>query len=184
MELSLIFQPTAIPGVMVVEAEPKHDNRGAFVRLYCPDEFAAAGIAFTSAQINLSTNPVRHTLRGMHRQRAPQIEAKLVRVVHGAAFDVALDLRPDSPTRLKWVGVELTAGNMRALFLPEGVAHGFLTLEPDTDVLYQMSNTYRPGFDAHVRWDDPAFGIAWPHAPAVISARDAGYPDFAEMPAG
>jgi dTDP-4-dehydrorhamnose 3,5-epimerase len=178
------FQQTAIPGVLVVEPEPSHDNRGTFVRVYCPEEFAAAGIAFASAQINLSTNPARHTLRGMHLQRPPQTEAKLVRVVRGAAFDVALDLRPQSPTRLKWVGFELSAANMRALFLPEGVAHGFLTLEPDTDVLYQMSNCYRPGFDANVRWDDPAFAIAWPHPPAVISSRDAAYPDFADAPVG
>jgi dTDP-4-dehydrorhamnose 3,5-epimerase len=173
------FIETEIPGVVIVEAAPRRDARGAFARLYCPEEFAAAGIAFTSTQINLSGNPARHTLRGMHFQRSPEAEAKLVRVVRGAAYDVALDLRPGSPTRLRWVGVELTAGNMRALFLPEGIAHGFLTLEPDTDMLYQMGRPYRPGFEEGVRWDDPAFGISWPYPPAVMSARDAAYPDFA-----
>jgi dTDP-4-dehydrorhamnose 3,5-epimerase len=172
------FIETEIPGVMVVEAAPRRDARGAFARIYCPEEFAAAGIAFTSTQINLSTNPARHTLRGMHFQRAPAAEAKLVRVVRGAAYDVALDLRPGSPTRLKWIAAELSADNLRALFLPEGIAHGFLTLEPDTDVLYQMGQPYQPGFEEGVRWNDPAFAIAWPHEPAVMSARDDAYADF------
>jgi dTDP-4-dehydrorhamnose 3,5-epimerase len=176
------FIETAIAGVMVVEATPRHDARGAFARLYCPEEFAAAGIAFASSQVNLSANPARHTLRGMHFQRPPQAESKLVRVVRGAAYDVALDLRPESPTHLKWVAAELSADNLRALFLPEGIAHGFLTLEPDTDVLYQMGRPYRPGFEDGVRWDDPAFAIAWPHPPAVISARDGAYADFSERP--
>ncbi|HVV92406.1 MAG TPA: dTDP-4-dehydrorhamnose 3,5-epimerase family protein [Hyphomicrobiales bacterium] len=172
------FEPTAIPGVMVVEAAPHRDERGAFARVYCPDEFAAAGIAFASTQINLSANPILHTLRGMHLQPAPFAEAKLVRAVRGRAFDVALDLRPDSPTFRRWVAAELSAENMRALFLPEGIAHGFLTLEPGTDILYQMGRPYEPGHEAGVRWDDPAFAIAWPHKPAAIAPRDAAYPDF------
>jgi len=114
----------------------------------------------------------------MHFQAAPHAEAKLVRVTRGRVFDVALDLRPDSPTHKQWVAEELSADNLMALYIPEGVAHGFLTLEADTDVLYQIAPGYRPGHDAGVRWDDPAFGIAWPEPPQLISARDAGYPDY------
>jgi dTDP-4-dehydrorhamnose 3,5-epimerase len=172
------FVPTPITGVIRVEAEPHRDDRGLFARLHCPDEFAAAGIAFAPAQTSVSRNPKAGTLRGLHYQAAPHAETKLVRVTAGRAFDVAVDLRPESPTFRQWTAAELSAENLVALFIPEGVAHGFLTLEPDTDVLYQIAPAYRPGFDAGVRWDDPAFGIAWPTAPTLISARDAGYADF------
>jgi len=133
---------------------------------------------FSPVQTSLSCNPHVGTLRGMHFQAAPHAEAKLVRVTRGRVFDVALDLRPDSPTHKQWVAEELSADNLMALYIPEGVAHGFLTLEADTDVLYQIAPGYRPGHDAGVRWDDPAFGIAWPEPPQLISARDAGYPDY------
>lgn len=173
------FVPTPIPGVVRVEAQPHADARGAFARLHCPEDFAAAGHPFTPAQTSVSRNPTAHTLRGMHYQAALHAETKLVRVVRGRIFDVAVDLRPDSPTFRRWTAAELSADNLAALLIPEGVAHGFLTLEPDTDVLYQIAPAYRPGFEAGVRWNDPAFAIAWPTAPALISDRDAGYPDFA-----
>lgn len=172
------FVPTPIAGVVRVEAEPHVDERGLFARLHCPEAFAAAGIAFEPAQTSLSRNPTSGTLRGMHFQAAPHAEAKLVRVTRGRVFDVAVDLRPDSPTYRQWTGAELSAENLVGLYIGEGMAHGFLTLEPDTDVVYQIAPAYRPGHDAGVRWDDPAFGIAWPMAPVLISARDAGYPDF------
>ena len=172
------FVPTPIAGVVRVEAEPHTDDRGLFARLHCPEEFAAAGIDFAPAQTSLSRNPKAGTLRGMHFQAAPHAEAKLVRVTRGRVFDVAVDLRPDSPTYRQWTGAELSAENLVGLYIGAGMAHGFLTLEPDTDVVYQIAPAYRPGHDAGVRWDDPAFGIAWPMAPVLISARDAGYPDF------
>jgi dTDP-4-dehydrorhamnose 3,5-epimerase len=171
------FAPTAIAGVLVVDIEAREDERGAFARLQCPDEFAAAGQPFAPAQTSLSRNPHAGALRGMHYQPAPYAEAKLVRTVRGRMFDVALDLRPGSPTLYKWFGIELSADNARALFIPEGVAHGFLTLEADTDVLYQIAPKFEPGHEAGVRWNDPAFAIAWPAAPALISQRDATYPD-------
>jgi dTDP-4-dehydrorhamnose 3,5-epimerase len=172
------FTETDIAGVMIVDVEPRSDARGSFARLHCPDEFAAAGHPFTPAQTSLSRNPQAGTLRGMHHQSAPQAEAKLVRAVRGRIFDVAVDLRPGSPTHRRWTATELSAENARALLIPEGVAHGFLTLEADTDVLYQISPAFQPGHEAGVRWNDPAFGIAWPAAPTLISERDAGYPDY------
>lgn len=171
------FTPTAIAGVLRVEAEPRSDERGGFARLHCPDEFATAGAPFAPAQTSLSRNPHVGTLRGLHYQPAPHAETKLVRVVRGRIFDVAVDLRPGSPTHRQWIAAELSAEAMDALLIPEGVAHGFLTLEPDTDVLYQIAPAYRPGHAAGVRWDDPAFGIAWPAAPALMSPADAAYPD-------
>ena len=171
------FSETGIAGVVAVDIEPREDARGAFARLHCPDEFAAAGHPFAPAQTSLSRNPHVGTLRGMHYQPAPHAEAKLVRAVRGRIFDVALDLRAGSPTYRRWTSAELSAENGRALMIPEGVAHGFLTLEPDTDVLYQITPAFQPGHEAGVRWNDPAFAIAWPAAPQVISERDAGYPD-------
>ena len=169
---------TDIPGVVVAEIEPRSDERGAFARLHCPDEFAVAGHPFVPAQTSLSRNPHALTLRGMHYQPAPHAEVKLVRCVRGRIYDVAIDLRPDSPTHRRWTAAELSADNARALLVPEGVAHGFLTLEPDTDVLYQIAPMYQPGHEAGVRWDDPAFGVDWPAAPQLISPRDAAYPDY------
>ena len=171
------FSTTAIAGVVVIDIEAHEDQRGAFARLQCPDEFAAAGHPFNPVQTSLSRNPQAGTLRGLHYQPAPHAEMKLVRAVRGRMFDVALDLRPDSATCRQWVSAELSADNARALLIPEGVAHGFLTLEPDTDVLYQISPAFQPGHEAGVRWNDPAFAIAWPDAPALISPRDAAYPD-------
>jgi dTDP-4-dehydrorhamnose 3,5-epimerase len=172
------FAQTGIAGVLLVFPEPRGDERGSFARLQCPDEFAAVGAPFEPVQTSLSRNPATGTLRGLHYQPAPHAERKLVRAVRGRIFDVAVDLRPDSPTYRKWAAAELSAENMAGLFIPEGVAHGFLTLEPDTDLLYQISPAFEPGHEAGVRWDDPAFAIAWPAQPALISPRDATYPDF------
>ncbi|MCR5877526.1 dTDP-4-dehydrorhamnose 3,5-epimerase [Phenylobacterium sp. J367] len=172
------FSQTGIAGVVVVDVEPRGDDRGSFARLHCPDEFAAAGHPFAPVQTSLSRNPTAGTLRGMHYQPAPHGETKLVRAVRGRIYDVAVDLRPDSPTHRRWVAAELSADDGRALLIPEGVAHGFLTLEPDTDVLYQITPAYSPGHEAGVRWDDPAFGIDWPAPPALIAPRDKAYPDY------
>jgi dTDP-4-dehydrorhamnose 3,5-epimerase len=172
------FTETEIAGVVLVDAVSHADARGLFARLHCPEEFAAAGHPFDPAQTSLSRNPKAGTLRGMHYQPAPHAETKLVRCVRGRIFDVAVDLRPDSPTHRRWIGTELSAKNLRAFLIPPGVAHGFLTLEPDTDVLYQIAPRFEAGHEAGVRWHDPAFAIAWPQAPALISERDATYPDY------
>lgn len=174
----MIFTETAIAGVVVVEAEPHRDDRGAFARLHCPEDFAAAGWAFEPVQTSLSQNLKAGTLRGLHYQAAPYAETKLVRATRGRAFDVAVDLRTGSPTHRRWTAVELDAARANAVLIPEGVAHGFMTLEDGTDILYQIAPAYRPGHDSGVRWDDAAFAIAWPRDPAVISARDAAYPDY------
>ncbi len=174
----MIFRPTPLPGLVEVEATPQRDSRGAFARAFCGTEFAAAGIDFHPVQTNLSTNPAALTLRGLHYQAPPFAEAKLVRAVAGRAFDVAVDLRP-GPTRGLWHGVELSAERMNALFIPPGFAHGFLTLEPGTTLLYQMSPAHVPGHAAGLRWDDPALAIAWPGTPVVISEADQALPGFA-----
>ena len=171
------FEVSAINGVTVVELDPSTDERGSFARLHCPDAFAAAGHPFVPAQTSLSRNTAALTLRGMHYEASPRAEVKLVRVTRGAIFDVAVDLRPGSSTYLKWTGAELSADNGRALLIGAGMAHGFITLEPDTDVLYQIDRMFEPGHGRGVRWNDPAFGIVWPAQPAVISERDATYRD-------
>jgi len=172
------FLATDIAGVVIVEAEPHGDLRGRFARLHCPVEFAAAGIAFEPVQTSVSTNPTLGTLRGLHFQPAPFAETKLIHAVRGRVFDVAIDLRPDSPTHRRWTATELSAANLRGLFIPQGVAHGFLTLEPDTDVLYQIAPAFTPGHATGVRWDDPAFAIQWPSPPALMSPADAAYADY------
>ncbi|WP_374730135.1 dTDP-4-dehydrorhamnose 3,5-epimerase family protein [Stappia sp.] len=174
----LDFTETGIAGLVRVETGAHEDARGAFMRLFCPQEFEAAGIVFPSSQINLSTNHRRHTLRGMHWQDPPHAEAKIVRVVAGAIFDVVADLRPDSPSYGKWEGFDLSAENRRALVIPQGCAHGFLTLADDTSVLYQMDRLHVPGQARGFRYDDPAFAIDWPAEPAVISEADLAWPAF------
>ncbi|TCS64991.1 dTDP-4-dehydrorhamnose 3,5-epimerase [Varunaivibrio sulfuroxidans] len=169
---------TPIGGVRTVDIDSHGDDRGFFARTYCRREFEAAGIDLTVAQTNLSVNKRRGTLRGLHFQGVPRPDPKLVQCVRGAIFDVAVDLRPASPTFRDWFGVELSAQNRRALFVPPGCAHGFLSLRDDTEVLYLMGEYYEPALAQGVRWDDPAFAIAWPIAPAVIAPRDRDYPDF------
>jgi dTDP-4-dehydrorhamnose 3,5-epimerase len=174
------FTETSIDDVLVIEPERLEDERGWFARTYDADEFSARGMD-APVQCNASFNPTVGTLRGLHYQAAPHGESKLVRVVRGAVFDVAVDLRPSSPTYCAWHGVELSAENGLAFYIPAGLAHGFQTLEADTEVLYQMGTRYVGEAASGVRWDDPRFGIEWPAAPAggrTISGRDAGYPDF------
>ena len=174
----MIFEPLSIPGAYRIVAEPYRDERGLFARVYCPAEFAVRGIDFTSTQINISASAHRHTLRGMHYQAPPFAEPKLVHAVRGRAFDAIVDLRPESSTYRQWASVELDAKSLVAIFIPEGCAHGFLTLEDDTALLYQMGRPFVSGHDRGVRWNDPAFGVVWPAGPAVIAERDATYPDF------
>lgn len=175
------FQPLSLPGVVQVDAEPAADGRGAFARLHCEREFAAHGLAARMVQTSVSLSRRRGTLRGMHWQRAPSREAKLVRCIRGSVLDVVIDLRPDSATFLQHIAVELAAATRRALYIPPGLAHGFQTLEDEVEVLYQMSDFYDPALAAGVRWNDPAFGIAWPLPVSTIHERDATYPDFDPM---
>jgi dTDP-4-dehydrorhamnose 3,5-epimerase len=166
------FVPTPLSGAYIIEPEPREDERGAFFRSFCEEEFRAQGLDFPVAQCNISENRFKGTLRGMHFQKAPFSEIKLVRCFSGAIFDVAVDARADSATRRQWFGVELTAKNRRALYVPGGFAHGYLTLEDDSSVFYQVSEFYHPEAESGIRWDDPAVGIRWPLAPALISDKD------------
>ena len=174
----MIFQSTTLPGALVVELERREDERGFFARSFCQREFETQGLERGVAQCNVSFNRRRGTLRGMHWQTAPYREAKLVRVTQGALWDVIVDLRPDSPAYCRWFGVELSAENRRALYIPQGFAHGFQTLVDDVEVFYQMSTFYVPDAQRGARWDDPAFGIAWPIRLPFLSDRDAVCPDF------
>ena len=174
----MLFTRTPVQGVVVIEPELLVDERGFFARSWCRNEFASQGLSPKLMQCNISFNPHRGTLRGMHYQAAPYEEAKVVRSTKGAIYDVALDLRPHSPTFKQHFGVELTADNHRMLYVPEGCAHGFLTLEDNTEIFYQMSEMYQGDFGRGVRWNDPAFGITWPGEIRVISERDRNYPDF------
>jgi len=174
----MIFTKTAIEGARLIEPERMSDARGFFARTFCSREFEENGLNPKLVQCSASFNHTAGTLRGMHFQRAPFEEAKLVRCTMGALFDVIVDLRPASPTFRKWLGTELTAENRKALYIPEGCAHGFLTLSDLTEIFYQMSEFWSPDHGGGVRWNDPAFGIEWPERPLVISPRDAGYPDF------
>lgn len=175
------FTQTPLTGVWVIELDLLGDERGWFARTFDAEEFAARGLNPTVAQCNASFNAKRDTLRGMHYQADPHGESKLVRCVRGAIFDVALDLRADSPTYRGWHGVELSAENRLAFYIPAGIAHGFQTLDEDCEVLYQMGTLYMPESARGVRWDDPAFAIEWPEprGKRVIAERDATYPDFA-----
>lgn len=170
---------TKLAGVFVVEVSANADERGLFARTYDAAIFAAAGLPVDWPQCNTSFNHARGTLRGLHYQAEPKGEPKLVRCTRGTIFDVAVDLRAGSATCYQWFGVELSADNRHALFIPSGFAHGFLTLEDKSEVLYQMGETYDASLARGVRWNDPAFQIEWPFEAAVISERDANYPDFA-----
>lgn len=174
----MLFTGTRLAGAFVVDLEPRRDERGFFARAFCEQEFARHELPTRYPQSNLSRNARRGTLRGMHYQAVAVPEAKLVRCARGAIFDVIVDLRKGSPTRMQWIGVDLSAESGRALFVPGGFAHGFVTLQDDTDVFYQMSEVYRPDGARGFRWNDPKFAIAWPLQPTVVAPRDAGYPDF------
>ncbi len=176
----MIFRETELAGLVVVELVPIADERGSFARTFDAAAWEASGLNPRVLECSLSRNHARGTLRGMHYQEAPHGETKLVRCSRGAIFDVAVDLRPESATYRRWFGLELSDENGRMLSIPEGVAHGFLTLTAGAEVLYQMSDVYVPTAARGVRWDDPAFGIDWPESPQVISSRDRTFPDFAE----
>jgi len=170
--------PTALPQLCLIEAEPFVDERGSFRRLFCEREYAEVGLPATVVQSNLSLTGQRGTIRGMHFQRAPSAEAKTVRCVRGSLYDVVIDMRRSSPTYLKSFGIELDESAELSLFVPSGFAHGFQTLQDDTEVLYQMSDFYSPELSDGLRWNDPAFAIDWPLPVASISAKDAAYADF------
>ena len=172
----MIFTETPLPGAFLVDLELRTDERGFFARAYCPDEFAAQGLGTPLQQCSVSYNARKGTLRGLHYQAAPHEEHKLVRCTAGAIFDVIVDIRPQSRDYRRWFGTELSAQNRRALFIPPGFAHGFLTLSDEAEVYYMISVPYAHEHARGFRWSDPAFGITWPLSPSVISARDAAYP--------
>lgn len=171
------FVPAPLAGVFVIEQERHADERGWFARTWCADELLARGLEARVAQSSVSFNHRKGTLRGMHYQAPPHAEVKIVRCTRGALFDVALDLRPESATFRRWFGAELTEDDGRALYIPRGFAHGFLTLADATEVHYEISERYQPQAARGVRYDDPLFGIRWPAPVEVIAARDRGYPD-------
>lgn len=168
----MIFVKTELAGVVIVEPERLEDTRGFFARTWCQQEFTEQWLNPNLVQCSISFNKKRGTLRGMHFQEKPFEEAKLVRCTMGAIYDVIIDLRPGSVTFKRWVSVELTAENRRALYIPAGLAHGFQTLVDDTEVFYQMSVSYQPESARGLRWDDPAFKITWPIADPIISSKD------------
>jgi len=172
------FTETGLSGAVIVDITRHVDERGFFARSWCMREFEERGLSPRLVQCSVSRNIMKGTLRGMHYQEAPHAEAKLVRCTTGAIYDVIIDLRPSSPTFLQHVGLELTSDNHRALYIPEGFAHGFQTLRDDSEVFYQMSEFYEPGASRGVRCNDPTFAITWPLAVTVISSRDRGYADF------
>ncbi len=173
------FIQTKVLGVFVIEIESKGDERGFFARIFCREEFRKAGLNPCIQQISISFNKKTGTLRGMHYQRKPYEEAKVVRCTAGCIYDVALDLRQASPTFRNWIGLELSAEKRTMLYIPEGVAHGFQTLCEGCEVLYQMSRPFHPASAAGVRWDDPAFQIEWPDCKnRILSQRDRDFPDF------
>jgi dTDP-4-dehydrorhamnose 3,5-epimerase len=176
----VVVTEARIPGVRTIDIEPRSDERGFFARTFCQEEMAAHGIDMRIVQANISWSRSRGTLRGLHYQVEPHGEPKIVRCTRGAIWDVVVDLRRDSPTYRQWVGVELTAANHRMVFIPRGLAHGFLTLTDDTELHYDMGASYVPAAARAIRWDDPAFGISWPFPPQVLSAADGGAALWAE----
>jgi len=175
----MIFKETKLKGTYIIEIEPLEDERGFFARTWCQREFEAHQLNSRLVQCSISFNKKKGTLRGMHFQVAPYEETRLVRCTKGAIHDVALDLRPASLTFKQWIAFELTEENHQMLYIPQGFAHGFQTLEDNTEVFYQMSESYHPECARGVRWDDPAFRIVWPKDIIVISDKDREYPDFA-----
>jgi dTDP-4-dehydrorhamnose 3,5-epimerase len=174
----VIFSETGLKGAFILDLERREDERGFFARSWCRDEFEAHGLNPALAQCNVSFNRRRGTLRGMHYQADPFAEAKLVRCTAGSVYDVIIDLRPGSPTFKQHIGEVLSAANHRMMYVPEGFAHGFQTLQDDTEVFYQMSQFYSPAHGRGVRYDDPVFGIEWKIADPVMAERDRSYPDF------
>lgn len=177
----MIFTETELAGAFVIDPELRHDERGFFARTFCQEEFAAHGLKTTVAQANVSQSARAGTLRGMHFQFPPAAETKLVRCSKGALYDVIVDLRPESPTFGRHVGVELTAENRRALYVPERFGHAFITLVDDTEAAYQVGEFYTPGLEGGLPWDDPDLAIQWPIGPTVMSDKDRRWAPFAEQ---
>lgn len=174
----MIFTETPLKGAYLIDLEKRGDERGFFARVFCEKEFAALNLATHFKQVNSSLSAQRGTLRGMHYQLAPRSETKVVRCIRGALYDIALDLRKDSPTFGQSFAAELTADNRRMFYIPGGFAHGFITLADNTEVLYFVDEAYSPEHERGVRWNDPKFRLAWPLEPAVLSDRDRNHPDF------
>jgi len=174
----MIFTQTRVLGAYVIDLERRADDRGFFARAWCQQEFEAQGLTARVAQVNVSGNTHKGTVRGLHYQIAPHQEAKVVCCTRGAVYDVAVDLRPESATYSRWVAVELTAGNRRLFYVPEGCAHGYQTLTDDAELLYLMSQFYFPELSYGVRYDDPTFGVEWPLAVTTISNADQSWPDY------
>lgn len=173
----MIFTETELLGAWIIDIEARRDERGYFARVWCAREFEEKGLKTDLVQCNIAYNHSKGILRGMHYQQAPHAEVKLVRCTRGAVYDVIVDLREDSPTRLKWVGVELTEDNHRMLYVPEGFAHGYITLQDNSELFYQVSEFYTPGAESGLRWDDPRVGIEWPdQGELLISEKDRTWP--------
>jgi dTDP-4-dehydrorhamnose 3,5-epimerase len=176
----MIFTETKLKGAFLIDVERREDERGFFGRAWCKKEFDALGLNSDAVQANVSYNVHRGTLRGMHYQRAPFSESKTVRCTSGSIFDVIVDIRPGSPTFCQWLGVTLTAAGFRMLYVPEGFAHGFVTLEDHSSVHYLVTQYYTAGAEAGLRFDDPAFRIIWPIEPILMSSKDRIHPPFAD----
>ncbi len=174
------YVTTPIPDVYIIELEQKGDERGFFARMFCSDEFTSRGLEGTFVQANDSYSKSRGTLRGLHYQLPPHAETKMVRCLQGSIFDVVVDIRPESPTFTQWFGMTLSSENRKMMYVPEGCAHGFLTLEEDSEILYLVSAAYSPNAERGIRWNDPAFSIEWPLQPVVISERDSIHPEFSD----
>ena len=174
----MIFTETPLAGAFVIALEPRDDERGFFARAFCQNELAQHGLETTIAQANLSFNHRKGTLRGLHMQNPPHGEDKMVRCITGAIYDAIVDLRPGSPTYRQWFGVELSAANRLMLYVPKGFAHGYQSLTDGSEVLYMVTQFYTPGAERGLRWNDPAFGIAWPLPDPILSEKDAAAPDF------
>ena len=175
----MIFTETLIHGVYLVDLERIEDPRGFFARAWSSREFGEMGLVTDFPEINFSSSARKGTIRGFHYQRAPHEEAKFVRCVRGALFDVVIDLRPDSPTLHQWVGFEIRASSHQAIYVPAGCAHGVQTLEDETDMLYMVSSCYQPGAEGGIRWDDPRFGVIWPNVgQRIVSEKDQSWPDY------
>ena len=174
----MIFEPLSVAGAFLIGPQKRTDERGYFARVFCHDELTGQGLCADFCQANTALSPYAGTLRGLHYQRAPHAEVKLIRCTRGRVFDVVLDLRRDSPTYLRWHGVELSADNAVMLYAPEGTAHGYLTLSDDAELLYMTSAKYAPEAATGVRFDDRAFGIRWPSDIVLMSQADRSWPDF------
>ncbi len=176
----MIFTKTNLEDAFVIDIEKKEDDRGFFARTFCANEFSENNLDSKFVQANTSFNYKKGTLRGMHFQKPPYEEDKLVRCTKGSIFDVMIDLRKESPTYKKWFGVELTEENRKSLFVPKGFAHGYMTLEDNTEVTYLVTQFYTPEADSGIKFNDPAFNIEWPMTPVIVSEKDANHPAYEE----